>query len=327
MEITFTSWLVYFSYSSLENESGGVCYRGDRHDGKHGTQGENFGSIGIVALKPDGHHGKRCCGGARGGHQSGICHITVDRHDSQKCEDSQRHQKQLQYAHPTDADVGNYFFQIRLRHGESCNHHGKGSIHVRNIIHGIKNLGRDADLQEKKDGPDACADYDRRKKPFLQTLCGEFAVQQHQPVRPGQDVKYGQVSGQKEHAFTAEHAVDQGNPDKTTVGIGRAKAFHCKFRIAFFRDQEMCDQKPGYMSQYSGGKGGKKTPHQRSVIIRLENSDDETGIYHHQQEAGQIPVPLLVDDVQAVADECENHDKQHFYQLIQNQGKHMVSFL
>ena len=139
---------------------------------------------------------------------------------------------------------------------------------------------------------------------------------------PGQDVEYGHIGGQKENALTSEHAVDQGDSDKTAVRVGSGKTFQGIVRIVFFGNQKMGNKKADHMGDQSSSKCGQQSPDQSRIVICLKDGDDQAGIYHHQQKVGEIPVSFLVDDMQAVTEERKDHNEQHFDQLIHNQDKH-----
>lgn len=141
-------------------------------------------------------------------------------------------------------------------------------------------------------------------------------------MSPGKNIEDCHISGQKENALCSKDAVHKGNPDKTAVGISRCKTVNLKIRIIFSAYKKVCSHDRDQMRGCRSGKRKQKSIYQAAIIFGLKDGNDQTRVDDGQQEAGQIPVSFLVDDLEPVAEECENHYKKHFHKLVKNQYKH-----
>ena len=137
-------------------------------------------------------------------------------------------------------------------------------------------------------------------------------------VRPCKNVKYSHVCGQIENTLTSENTVDQRNTNKATVGIYSGKLIDHVIGILFITKQEFGYEDCKDVRDKCGDKRKQKSLYENGIIVGLIDHNDQNRVNKHQQKIGNGFASFFGNKPDSYADDANDKDNQHFYQLIKN---------
>ena len=109
---------------------------------------------------------------------------------------------------------------------------------------------------------------------------------------PGEEIKNCEIGGQIKYPHTSQHAVDQRNPDKTTVGIYRAVAVDTGIRMPLFWKKEGGYRYAYDMGNHCSGKRDQKTIDQPGIVCCLKHRKHNTRVYNQQEQVGHCEIDV-----------------------------------